>query len=318
MSVKNDGDVISVEFFNYHLGHEQELKHLNLSSGTKEWVASLLVLGIPKKEVLTRVRERTTEVTRETLISYEDIRNIEEKYNVKNRRHENDATCVHSWVIEMQGKNELNPVLFYKKQGETGSGILSTPLSSTVKGSQSTEMPTIEKDEFFLILMNRGQEEMLKRFGKDIIAIDSTHGTNAYDFQLTTIMVIDDNRSGFPAAYCISSRIDQRAMVLFFNVIKEKVGEVGCNTFISDDYPAYYNAWKIVMPIPVNHLLCTWHVLHSWSKHFNVIKDEQLRQKIKTQLIMIQKETDEITFNRMVQGFERILGKFSECTKSKW
>ena len=35
---------------------------------------------------------------------------------------------------------------------------------------------------------------MIEKYSKDIIAIDSTHGTNNYDFQLTTLKVVDENK----------------------------------------------------------------------------------------------------------------------------
>ena len=36
-----------------------------------------------------------------------------------------------------------------------------------------------------------------------VICIDSTHGTNSYDFLLTTVMVLDSNRQGFPAVFIL-------------------------------------------------------------------------------------------------------------------
>ena len=56
------------------------------------------------------------------------------------------------------------------------------------------------------------------------VAIDSTHGTNAYNFQLTTVMVIDDHGEGYPAAFCYSNRVDEVAMALFFTAIKNALG----------------------------------------------------------------------------------------------
>lgn len=41
--------------------------------------------------------------------------------------------------------------------------------------------------------MNDPQEEIFKIYGNDVISIDSTHGANKYDIQLTTIIVKDNN-----------------------------------------------------------------------------------------------------------------------------
>lgn len=45
---------------------------------------------------------------------------------------------------------------------------------------------------------------------------DATHGTNQYNFNLTTIVVIDEFGEGYPAAFCISSKIDEVHMTVFF------------------------------------------------------------------------------------------------------
>ena len=48
--------------------------------------------------------------------------------------------------------------------------------------------------------MNSLQITMLKKFGEHLICIDSTHGTNGYDFNLITVMVVDEFGEGFPVA----------------------------------------------------------------------------------------------------------------------
>jgi len=45
---------------------------------------------------------------------------------------------------------------------------------------------------------------MLKEFGPATICVDSTHGTNVYDFKLITILVIDEFGEGIPVAWMIS------------------------------------------------------------------------------------------------------------------
>ena len=47
---------------------------------------------------------------------------------------------------------------------------------------------------------------MLKEFGNNIILIDSTHGTTGYDFQLISIVVVDELGEGYPTVWCLSSR----------------------------------------------------------------------------------------------------------------
>ena len=53
-------------------------------------------------------------------------------------------------------------------------------------------MDGLLSNDFLLGYMNSSQCEMLKKFGtKDLSVVycDSTHGTNAYNFLLTTVMV---------------------------------------------------------------------------------------------------------------------------------
>ena len=66
--------------------------------------------------------------------------------------------------------------------------------------------------DFQIIMMCKFQVEMFKLFGKDKICIDSTHGANAYNFSLTTLLVVDEFGSGFAVAFCISNRIYGVAM----------------------------------------------------------------------------------------------------------
>jgi hypothetical protein len=48
--------------------------------------------------------------------------------------------------------------------------------------------------------MNAAQQRMLEKYGNNILMIDSTHGTNPYQIQLTTLMAVDGDYEGFPVA----------------------------------------------------------------------------------------------------------------------
>jgi len=97
----------------------------------------------------------------------------------------------------------------------------------------------LEKENFILVISTNFQLQMFKHFGSSSnskICIDSTHCTNEYGLQLTTIVVV-------------------------------KVGIISTQIFMSDDDPSYYNAWEQIM-FPVKHrLLCTWHVDQSWRRN---------------------------------------------------
>ena len=41
--------------------------------------------------------------------------------------------------------------------------------------------------------MNYYQKYVIKKLGVNVFCIDSTYGTNAYKFQLTILLIVDDN-----------------------------------------------------------------------------------------------------------------------------
>ena len=63
-------------------------------------------------------------------------------------------------------------------------------------------------DDFMLIIMSEAQIARIQQLYKSSTetAIDSTHGTNAYDYQLTTLTTVDEHAQGFPFAFCFSSQ----------------------------------------------------------------------------------------------------------------
>ena len=47
---------------------------------------------------------------------------------------------------------------------------------------------------------------MFKKFGEGkVVCVDATHGTNAYDFKLITLLVVDEYGEGFPCTWCITN-----------------------------------------------------------------------------------------------------------------
>ncbi|KAJ8968824.1 hypothetical protein NQ314_002086 [Rhamnusium bicolor] len=133
------------------------------------------------------------------LLTRKDVLNVQRSFKIESRdgiRHKNDAVSVDLWVSQFCNDNEKIPVLYYKKQGE--------------------KKEDLEESDFCLIIMNHYQQEMLMKFGKNIVAIDSTHGLNNYDFLMTTLMVVDEFGEGFPVTYMFSNRHDTHTIILFF------------------------------------------------------------------------------------------------------
>lgn len=106
-----------------------------------------------------------------------------------------------------------------------GSGCI---LFFKMQDTLSEKYPLLQKEDFILIIMTDAQCEILRKYGRDCICIDSTHGLNAYDFQLTTLLVLDDMREGFPCCFMISNHTDEKFMSIFFHEIKSTL-EVSLN-----------------------------------------------------------------------------------------
>lgn len=198
------------------------------------------------------------------LLTRKDVTNIKHSFGVHNvkddgRRNTNDPISVDMWVEEQKDLGTENSVLFYKKQGH--------------------DCDTLAVQDFCIILMNKSQQYLLTKFGNDIICIDSTHGLNKYDFECTTLMVLDEYREGFPCATMFTNRKDTEVFKLFFIKIREKVGEIATKTFMSDITFVFFNAWCEVMAVPKYQLYCAWHVDRAWQKNLNKIKNVEKREQ---------------------------------------
>ena len=103
-----------------------------------------------------------------------------------------------------------NPVLLFKPQGI----------------EQSESMNDFAKDDFILALQTEFQRNAMMQYGSKVILMDATYGTNQYDFQLISILVIDDFREGLPVAWAISNWEDVTLLVQFFKAVHTHVGDI--------------------------------------------------------------------------------------------
>ncbi|GFU44873.1 hypothetical protein NPIL_604871 [Nephila pilipes] len=92
------------------------------------------------------------------------------------------------------------------------------------------------------------QRDMLNFYGNDTICLDFTHGMNAHGFDLGTVLVLDDKRDGFLAAFILSNWQDSKALSLAFAAIKEHVSDKGScpKVLMTNDTESFSNAWRIV------------------------------------------------------------------------
>lgn len=284
----DDVSEMKVSYQSVHVGHNLEVGKLKLSKDERTALASSLNLGIPMPRILDETRQQFSPTKRLGYTTRKDLHNIARDFQIERGvlLHPDDSTSVDILVRKMQNEENTNPVLLYKPLGEL-----------------MPDYPSIENDDFLLGIMNEAQEKLLDLYGSCIM-IDSTHGTNQYGFQLTTILVNDDLHEGLPVATLFSLRTSAEALQPFFAEIKKRLPNFKTKVFMSDDTNSFYNAWQETFRDDARHLLCTWHIIKNWNKNVQTkVKDVTKREEIKADLKSILTEVDLITFKTKMASF---------------
>jgi len=88
------------------------------------------------------------------------------------------------------------------------------------------------KNDFALAIQTPIKADVLKQFSSNgVICVDSTYGTNGYDFNIITVMVIDEYGEGYPVAWCMSNKEDHYLLQYFYEAIKNKTGVLHLSGF---------------------------------------------------------------------------------------
>ena len=88
---------------------------------------------------------------------------------------------------------------------------------------------------------------MFVKYAQKLVCEDATHGTNSYDFQLVTVLVINDYNEGIPAAWLISNKESADVLRVFFTSIGERCGDPKAEIFMSDDAEACMQCMGVVI-----------------------------------------------------------------------
>ncbi|XP_067126925.1 uncharacterized protein, partial [Centruroides vittatus] len=152
---------IIVKYHKNHCGHDFSLAHIHLSDSEKAVIAGILANGVILQRILDDIRDTASnELYRIHLVTRKDLQNIKCAYNLQEKKkyHPEDKFSVQLWVDKMKSLEQC-PVLYFKQQGE-------------VDAQQKLEL--------------------LKMLEQQMICVDSTHGTTAYDFYLSTILTLNE------------------------------------------------------------------------------------------------------------------------------
>lgn len=221
---KNGNQSCIVEAYHSHYGHRIQLQHLSISHRKKSEIAAKLHLGITPEKILDDIRDNVgSTMERIHLVEKKDISDLAKSFDVATvQRHEHDHASVAAWISEWESK-EHSPLLFYKLQGD--------------------EMEHFKAEDFMIVLQTEFQASLLQQFGSNGICMDSTHGTNMYDFTLTTLMVIIEFGQGQPVGWFLSNHESFEFIQLFLSKIKDAVGRFEPDWIMGDMAPQYYDAF---------------------------------------------------------------------------
>ncbi|GFQ72156.1 uncharacterized protein TNCT_466501 [Trichonephila clavata] len=88
---------------------------------------------------------------------------------------------------------------------------------------------------------------------------------------------------------------------------------------MTDDAPAFYNAWSYVMGTVKNVLLCAWHVTRNWHQNLNKIKNPEKRKIVNKALKAVKEELCLETFSKLMKQFiQELLNDSDTCEFGKY
>ena len=281
-------DEVTVEYCSSHNSHDLNLCHLPVPQDIRLMIAAKLQDGVALDQILD-VRDSSTSagVGRQHLVTKQDINNIKRKLNLQCiQKHPNDLMSVCTWVQELKSL-PYNPIVVFKPQEESSSHNSSGCLTN---------------DTFLLGIQTEYQRDAMQHYGNKLKCMDSTHGTNVYDFLLISIIVVDNYGEGLPVAWALSNHEDTSVLLNFLQALKTRVKEIHPAIFMSDDAQQYFTSWCTVFGDTPSKLLCMWHVDRSWRKSLNDhVNNSQCRIEIYHQLRVLLLEQNKTEFSLQLQ-----------------
>lgn len=200
-----------VSFCSTHTSHTVEPEFLRVSNAAKRKLEAKLSDGVPINSILRSIRAETDPAFKlANLICKKDVENLIVSRNIGRhyRLERDDARSVEEFVQKDNG----NSVILYKPVGKT-----------------DTRYDKMEIKDFGLAIMNDQQKAALLKLMASptaILCADATHGTNAYDIKLLTLMTVNSFGNGVPVAFFFCNKEDQNVLGYFFTAIKSAVGNL--------------------------------------------------------------------------------------------
>ncbi|GFR30643.1 MULE domain-containing protein [Trichonephila clavata] len=151
--------------------------------------------------------------------------------------------------------------------------------------------------------MTNFQKEIITKYGKDKICIDGTHRLNSYDFNLYSVLVVDEHKNGIPVPFCFSNRRSEDVFKIYFSAIKNAVGKVETTTIMTDDAPVFY-VLGVLRWAQLKMPYCVLGILQEIGfKIFKKLKNHEKRKIVKKALKTVKDELCLETFSNLMKQF---------------
>lgn len=273
-----------VSYVSTHVGHnvcdEAELAHMYPSAEEKARLAGRLAEGVPSNRILTESVDPLADSV--YLLNKQSLFNISATYRIKAAPE--PPTVLAPYDLESFVAEYHRSILFLKRAGE--------PHPSE---------PALHVDDAVAVVVTPQQQQLWRRFGGRVVAADCTFGAD--ELALHALSVVDEWYEATPAALAVSNRNDGVFGELFVRAVRERVGVLAPQTFVSEMGTAYYECWSRVMgAAPRFRLYCRWHVENAWRKNVRKVADPARRNEALERLLAMSVCLDEEQFERDFRG----------------
>lgn len=110
-----------------------------------------------------------------------------------------------------------------------------------------------------------------------------------------------------PLAFMFSNRKDSYIYEILFTEIRNIVGAISTDLFMSDITEVYYKPWQIIMGTAKKQLYCSWHIDRAWQSNLNKINNSDKRQWVYKTLKYLESLLDESVFLENLENFLKVL-----------
>lgn len=169
---------------------------------------------------------------------------------------------------------------------------------------------------FCLILSSALQRHLLARYGgpSSIVFFDGTHDTVRYrDFYLFTLLVVDEDGRGYPAAWMIANSKTAAIQTHFLKVVRAAVPQFTPGAFMVDEDAAARSAVRSVFEHSRLYY-CDFHLSRSWKRKLSRL-GVTLTPEMDRHLAILRRCPHEEEFDASYAHLERFLKQTSNGTR---